>query len=108
MRAVMQKVRRYTNKPFRDLCHDAPRCFLQASPMCRAQSGYDPCHSNRQRHGRGTNYKTHDCYVTPGCAPCHYWLDYGPAPREEKEAAFMNAWEEWMLYVFDSGLVRVA
>ncbi|HZR03653.1 MAG TPA: nuclease domain-containing protein [Burkholderiales bacterium] len=97
----------YRDRKLLDLCHYAP-CFLQIPGVC--QNGVNPsvpCHSNFQRHGRGHSHKSHDIYTVPGCGPCHDWLDKGPASRQEKDEAFMHAWERWMLHMFRYAFVSV-
>lgn len=97
----------YRSRKLLDVAHDAP-CMFRVPGVC--QSGVNPsvpCHSNLQRHGRGLAHKTHDCYAPAGCVACHFWLDAGKAPREEKEATFMAALERWILWLFQNEKVRV-
>lgn len=97
----------YRNRGLLNVAHVAP-CMLRIDKVCR--SGVFPsvpCHSNFQRHGRGKNLKSHDCFVVAGCPPCHHWLDEGPALREEKDAAFMMALERYVLWLFQNNKIEV-
>ena len=96
----------YRNRKLLDVAHEAPHCFLGIKGICvSSEDGYSPCHSNLQRHGRGFAHKSADVYAVPGCHACHRWLDYGKTAREEKEAAFMSAWERYILWLFETGKV---
>ena len=91
-----------------DLCHEAP-CMLQIAGVCGAGGHASvPCHSNRQRHGRGRNHKSHDCFAVPGCPPCHQWLDEGKSDRETKDVMFERARDRWEVYRWRAGLVQVS
>lgn len=94
----------WESKPFRDLCRER-FCYLMIDGICNPQLAETvvPCHSNLQRHGHGASIRSHDIFTVPGCLACHTWLDHGPAARADKEAAFMRAWERWMLYLVASG-----
>jgi hypothetical protein len=48
-------------------------------------------HSNLSIHGKAGARKADDCYSAWACAACHFWLDQGRAPADEKAAAFMGA-----------------
>lgn len=48
-------------------------------------------HSNLSIHGKAGSRKADDCFTAAGCFNCHSWYDQGPAPAEEKTAAFMLA-----------------
>jgi hypothetical protein len=65
------------------------------------------CHSNLQRHGHGSSIKAHDCFAVPGCDCCNWYLDQSHAPRAEKEALFMAAWERWILHLMMAGKLVV-
>jgi hypothetical protein len=96
----------FRDRKLLDLAHYAP-CMFRIPGVCR--SGVNPsvpCHSNLQRHGRGKDNKSHDCYAPAGCPECHYWLDFGKASREEKELAFLAAFERWILFIFRHGWVK--
>lgn len=83
-------------------------CFLRVPDVC---NGGGPttvwAHSNMSRHGRGSHRKSDDCFGCFACMPCHYWLDFGPAPRADKEEAFVRAMERTMRYLWMTGKVRV-
>lgn len=97
----------YRCRPFLDLAKGQP-CFVQ-SPACRGVGTEHTVasHSNLQRHGHGGAIKSHDCFSAPGCDRCNWYLDQGPAPREEKEQLFMAAWERWILHLLASGKLVV-
>jgi hypothetical protein len=101
----------YRNGKLLRLCHHRP-CMLQIPQVCTGGTNPDapsvPAHSNMLRHGRGHGHKSHDCFVVPACPACHYWLDYGPAPRDEKQQAFEQGLERWWLFNWDNDLVEVA
>jgi hypothetical protein len=97
----------YRNRKLLDIAHDAP-CFLRVSSICR--SGVNPsipAHSNLGRHGRGYSYRSSDAAVVASCPECHYWLDAGPAPRHEKEMAFSEGLEKYLIWLLESGKVDV-
>lgn len=77
-------------------CRGEP-CYLNA--CCPWTDWADPtvvdCHSNQAKHGKAGGLKAKHEYTVPGCAPCHYWLDFGPASWEEKCAKFDDALERW-------------
>lgn len=77
-------------------CRDEP-CYLNV--MCPWTDWADPtvvpCHSNFSKHGKAGARKADHEFTVPGCGPCHYWLDFGPAPWEEKVAAFDDALARW-------------
>lgn len=90
-----------------DIAHDAP-CMLRVPGVCR--SGVNPsvpCHSNKQRHGRGGHLKSHDCFAVAGCNECHHWYDFGPAAREEKDAVFEAGLERYWLWLWLQKLIKV-
>lgn len=77
-------------------CRGEP-CFLNV--LCARSDWEDPsvvpCHDNRLSSGKGMGLKARGERSLPGCALCHRWLDQGPAPREEKFAAFDHGFERW-------------
>ena len=82
-------------------------CYLQLGP-CADRETVVPAHSNSSRHGRGFSFKSHDLFTVPACASCHAALDHGTRlTREEKREAFQQAWERWMLHLFQTGQVMV-
>jgi Protein of unknown function (DUF1364) len=84
------------DKRLRDACAGEP-CYLRVDGICLGhhESVVD-CHSNELAHGKGKGLKSRDEFTVPGCSPCHYWLDFGPAPRAEKFGAFRRAHAEWV------------
>lgn len=48
-------------------------------------------HSNLGEDGKGGSLKADDDISVYACYDCHYWYDFGPASREEKQAAFDRA-----------------
>lgn len=84
------------DKRLRDACAGEP-CYLRVRAIClgRHESVVD-CHSNELAHGKGKGLKARDEFTVPGCGPCHYWLDFGPAPRAEKFGTFRRAHAEWV------------
>jgi hypothetical protein len=101
----------YRNSKLLRLCYSKP-CHLRIPEVCTGGTNPDspsvPAHSNMLRHGRGHGHKSNDCYSIPACPACHYWLDYGKASRQEKQAAFESGWEQWVLYCWENDLVEVA
>lgn len=77
-------------------CRGEP-CYLNV--LCARSDWEDPsvvpCHDNRLSSGKGMGLKANHDRTLPGCALCHRWLDQGPAPREEKFAAFDDGFERW-------------
>lgn len=76
------------------------RCYLRVPYLCCSYDGDPtvvPCHSNQSKHGKGGAIKARDEYSVPGCYQCHAWLDAGPAPRAEKDAAWDAAYVEWQV-----------
>lgn len=74
-------------------------CYLRVTGVCCSigwphESVVD-CHSNQSKHGKGAGTKAKHKYTVPGCGPCHYWLDFGPAPRAEKVATWDRAYMKW-------------
>lgn len=97
----------YVNRKLRDLWGGQP-CFLAIPEICtgRAQA---PCHSNDSQHGKGKSIKAHDVYAVPGCEACHRAIDSGKdLPRAERYRIWMDAWQRWVLVMFQTGLVTVA
>jgi hypothetical protein len=67
-------------------------CLLCPPGMCRCTPGSTvAAHSNLLEHGKGKGRKADDCYSVWAGFESHEWLDQGPAPAAEKEAAFMKA-----------------
>lgn len=66
------------------------------------------CHSNSQRHGKGTGIKAHDL-VAYLCPTCHDLLDRrtGEMPREDRDAMFLEACWQSTLWLLQEGLLKV-
>lgn len=68
-------------------------CLLRVPGVC--QGGTETtvaAHSNWACHGgKGMGRKASDAYVVNACFACHSWLDQGPAPKAEKQMAFLRA-----------------
>ena len=66
------------------------RCLLQIPGVCQGEdtSTTVAAHSNWSEHGKGGARKANDTYMVFACASCHHWLDQGPAPADQKRAAF--------------------
>lgn len=77
-------------------CRGEP-CYLNV--CCPWTDWADPtvvdCHSNQSKHGKAGARKADHEFTVPGCAKCHYWLDFGPAPWEQKCAVFDDAMDRW-------------
>lgn len=71
-------------------------CYLRVRGVCCFdRETVVPCHDNRLSAGKGMSLKSSHERTLPGCWTCHSWLDQGPAPREEKFAAFDRGFEQW-------------
>jgi hypothetical protein len=62
------------------------RCGADDGTVCGS-------HSNQQIHGKGRGIKASDQYAASLCNDCHFWLDFGQASRELKQAAWNLAHE---------------
>lgn len=75
-------------------------------------------HSNEEKHGRGKDLQSHDCFHAWLCIRCHSWLDsasVGKDPtqtfectREGKREMFRRAMDRTTLELWRRRLVRVA
>lgn len=97
----------YRNRPLLNLAHDAP-CMMRVQGVCDQRNPSVPAHSNMQRHGRGSHYKSHDCFVVAACPACHMWLDTGGAASIDKDIAFFKATDRYWLWLWREGKVKVA
>ncbi len=80
-----------------DMAEGRP-CLLHIPGVCN----HDPAttvaaHSNLSIHGKGAHRKADDVFTVWACANCHAWLDQGPAPKADKEAAFVRAHADQVL-----------
>lgn len=75
-------------------------CYLRVPGVCCslgwAHDSVVDCHSNQSKHGKAGGLRALHQFTVPGCGPCHYWLDFGPAPWEEKVVVFDLALGEWV------------
>jgi hypothetical protein len=82
-----------------DACR-GEECYLRVPGVCCslgwAHESVVDCHSNQSKHGKGAGLKAKHEFTVPGCAPCHFWLDRGPAPWEAKVLTFDTALEMWV------------
>lgn len=84
-------------------------CLLLVPACCNHRTDTTvACHSNAGAHGKAKARKADDQYTVWGCSACHAWLDSGPAPRAQKEAAFMAAHlrqvNAWRLMTVEAGI----
>ncbi|MGF6643132.1 hypothetical protein [Paraburkholderia sp. GAS82] len=84
---------------FIDACR-GEECYLRVPGVCCSVGWAHPsvvdCHSNQSKHGKGGALKAKHEFTVPGCAACHQWLDFGPAPRDEKVLVFDAALALWL------------
>ena len=66
-------------------------CLLMVPGVCSHRiDTVVAAHSNLSRHGKAGVRKADDCFTVAACHSCHAWLDQGPAPAAQKEAAFLS------------------
>ena len=83
------------------------RCLLQVPGVCRPDPATTvACHSNQSVHGKAGARKADDQWHVYGCAPCHRWLDQGPAPAAEKLERFAAA-HRWMVAMWQDFVAGV-
>lgn len=92
------KIEGYHDQRLLDACR-GESCYLRIPGVC-PRIPEDPtvvdCHGNWADVGKGLGLKAKDQYSVPGCAPCHYWLDFGTTvTRDEKRAVFFGALAKW-------------
>lgn len=95
MKAKAPKRRAGHNKAYLEACR-GELCYLRIPGVCIG--GMDttvPCHANWPEYGKGMGLKAKDIYTVPGCMACHYWLDQGPSPKQEKRQAWESAYDRW-------------
>lgn len=75
-------------------------CYLRVPGVCCslgwAHESVVDCHSNQARHGKAGAMKAEHQYTVPGCAPCHEFIDRGPAARQEKFDLWDAGFELWL------------
>lgn len=90
-----------------EMAHNEP-CMLQIPDVCEGRKETSVwAHSNMSRHGRGSNRKSDDCFGSIACYVCHFWLDYGPATRAEKEEALIRGFERSIRHLIVVGKLTV-
>ena len=101
------KETRYEDKALTDMAQNRT-CLLMVPATCNHRTDTTvACHSNWREHGgKGGHRKADDTYSVWGCFACHYWLDFGKARAQDKEAAFMAAHARqvlaWRLIAMDA------
>ncbi|KGS86717.1 hypothetical protein X947_6320 [Burkholderia pseudomallei MSHR7334] len=100
-KAIVSRIKRATvaeGSKYLAACR-GEECYLRVPGVCCsigwAHESVVDCHSNQSKHGKGWALKAKHEYTVPGCGPCHYWLDFGRAPRAVKVATWDRAYEEW-------------
>lgn len=98
---------RYEDKALTDMA-EGRACLLMVPAVCNHRTDTTvACHSNWAEHGgKGGVRKADDVFSVHGCAACHYWLDFGKARAQDKQAAFMAAHARqvllWRLIAMDA------
>lgn len=92
------KIAGHHDQKLLDACRGEP-CYLIVPGVCR-RAPQDPtvvdCHGNWADTGKGMGLKAADRFSVPGCAACHYWLDFGTtASREVKRITFFDDLARW-------------
>ena len=90
-----------------DVAHDSPCMLLLGVPGCGNNLSV-PCHSDMLRHGRGEGHKSHDCLAVPGCPACHAAFTRKTLGRDGYEAAWLDAFERYTVWLWSTGKVRLA
>lgn len=96
----------HRNRALLDLCHEAPCLLLPGQHECLGAPS-EPCHSDMIRHGRGGNHKSHDCFAVPGCHNAHLAFTRANLGKEGYHAAWTEAMERWILYLWVSEKIRL-
>ena len=93
----------YRDRKLLDTAYQFP-CMLNF-PCCEGGDAGEPAHSNQDKHGKGGGMKAHDCFFVPACSACHRELDQGKTmSRDEKRAAWEDAYWRFVPMAFESGL----
>lgn len=104
---VRQRDPAHRDRKLLDLAHEAP-CFLRLGvPGCGNDKSV-PCHSDMLRHGRGAGCKSDDCLAVPGCPVCHAAFTRANLGRDGYEAVWERAHEQYTVWLWKTGKVRVA
>lgn len=77
-------------------CYGEP-CYLRVPGVsCAKPDTVVPCHSNQQKHGKGTSHKADDRYTVPGCMHCHHEIDQGHRlTKDERRGIWDRAYQRW-------------
>ena len=97
----------FRSRKLLDIAHDAPCMLLLLANGCGANASV-PCHSDALRHGRGVGHKSHDCYAVPGCPACHAVFTRKHLGRDGYEAAWIAAFERYIVWLFENERLRAA
>ena len=84
------------NRDYALACYGEP-CYLRVpGQSCAHPRTVVPCHSNQQKHGKGTGHKASDIYTVPGCQACHHEIDQGHRlSKDERRAIWDAAYARW-------------
>lgn len=89
-----------------DVAWEAP-CMLRLGVAGCGNYPSVPCHSDMQRHGRGASHKSHDCLAVAGCPSCHEAFTRSNLGRSGYEEAWMMALERYLVWLWETGKLRV-
>jgi hypothetical protein len=99
MRSRRKRPTKAEGSAYIDACR-GEECYLRVPGICCSVGWAHPsvvdCHSNQSKHGKGGALKAKHEFTVPGCGPCHYWLDFGPAVRETKVLTFDTGLAAWV------------
>jgi len=102
----LQKYKYVRSKKARRSARDE-ECTMN-SPNCNHDSRTTVlCHSNSQKHGKGTSIKASDEHSFYGCSGCNLWFDSMSAPKEEKERLYQKAHKRTQERFKEKGLIEV-
>jgi hypothetical protein len=104
MNALRFREPRIDDPKLRELCHQAPHCFIRIQDVC-TYSPTECVHSDAGKHGRGFSHKSHDFNTLPGCRPCHE--AYG-TNQDDLQQYVDEGLENWRYYLHRNRLLRVA
>lgn len=97
----------YRNRRLLDLARGM-LCQMQVYGVCNGREDTTvAAHSNMLMHGKGRGHKASDWAHCWACSACHTWYDQGPAPRAEKELAFLHGALRTYGALLESGKLEV-
>lgn len=81
-------------------------CMLQVPGVCNGRTDTTVwAHSNQDRHGKGKNLKSHDCFGAWACFACHLYVDDAKHPDRFE---IMERGRDRTLYaLFRDGIIKV-